>query len=62
MLVGHEPAFSLTIGRAIGNAGIEVKKGALAGIELAAANAPAGLLINLIPPKALVALGKDRSR
>lgn len=62
LLVGHEPTFSLTIGRAIGNAAVEVKKGALAGIELAEPGSSTGLLISLIPPKALVALGKDRSR
>jgi phosphohistidine phosphatase len=58
MLVGHEPSMSVTLGRAIGNANIELKKAALAGIELRDATATAGTLICLIPPKVLVALGK----
>ena len=57
MLVGHEPSMSMTIGRAIGGATIELKKAALAGVDLEHA-APAGRLFCLIPPKVLVALGK----
>ena len=53
MLVGHEPTFSLTIGRLIGRAYVEVKKGALAGVELADAYANTVVLTCLIPPKAL---------
>jgi phosphohistidine phosphatase len=56
MLVGHEPSMSATIGRAIGNASVELKKAALAGIEFG--DRGAGTLFCLIPPKVLVALGK----
>ena|SRR5690242_12791982 len=58
MLVGHEPSMSATIGRAIGNASVELKKAALAGIEFGERGAAAGTLFCLIPPKVLVALGK----
>lgn len=59
MLVGHEPTMSATLGRAIGSARIELKKAALAGIEIAdPKSSPAGTLVCLIPPKILVALGK----
>ncbi|HZY95475.1 MAG TPA: histidine phosphatase family protein [Candidatus Cybelea sp.] len=58
MLVGHEPAMSSTIGRLIGSADIELKKAALAGIELPDRNSTVGTLICLIPPKALVTLGR----
>jgi phosphohistidine phosphatase len=58
MLVGHEPSMSTTIGRAIGAASVELKKAALAGIELDDPSAPRGMLFCLIPPKVLIALGK----
>lgn len=58
VLVGHEPAMSLTIGRAIGGASVELKKAALAGIEFPDPASSTGTLFCLIPPKALVALGK----
>lgn len=58
MLVGHEPSMSTTIGRAIGNARIEMKKAALAGVEFPHAGAVKGALICLIPPKILVALAR----
>lgn len=58
MLVGHEPSMSATIGRAIGTASVELKKAALAGVELDDPLAPKGTLFCLIPPKVLVALGK----
>ncbi len=58
MLVGHEPSMSETVGQAIGGASIELKKAALAGIEISGPNAPRGMLLFLIPPKVLVALGK----
>ncbi|HET6276484.1 MAG TPA: histidine phosphatase family protein [Candidatus Cybelea sp.] len=58
MLVGHEPSMSETIGHAIGAASIELKKAALAGIEISSPSAPRGMLLFLIPPKVLVALGK----
>ena len=57
MLVGHEPSMSVTIGRAIGGASVELKKAALAGVEFESAKALAGTLLCLIPPKVLVALG-----
>jgi len=49
---------SATIGRAIGDASVELKKAALAGIEFGDRGSPAGTLFCLIPPKVLVALGK----
>src|SRR5579863_9842177 len=57
MFVGHEPSMSAAVGRLIGGASIELKKGGLAGVEL---DDPAagGTLICLIPPKILAALGK----
>jgi phosphohistidine phosphatase len=58
MLVGHEPSMSMTIGRAIGGASIELKKAALAGIELADPCSSNGTLICLFPPRALIELGK----
>jgi phosphohistidine phosphatase len=58
MLVGHEPAFSLTAGSLAGDASIEIKKGALAGIELSGPSSAHGTLFCLIPPKVLAALGK----
>ncbi len=58
MLVGHEPAFSLTVGSLAGDASIEIKKGALAGIELSGPSSTHGTLFCLIPPKVLAALGK----
>lgn len=58
MLVGHEPSMSATIGRAIGNANVELKKAALAGIDFGERRSPPGMLVCLIPPKVLVALAK----
>jgi phosphohistidine phosphatase len=58
VLVGHEPAMSATIGRAIGRANIELKKAALAGVELIDGTSGSGTLFCLIPPKALVMFGK----
>ncbi len=62
MLVGHEPSFSITVGRLVGEAQLDMKKGALAGVAFAGASAAQGTLICLIPPKLLAALGKGRSR
>lgn len=53
MLVGHEPDFSDTIGQLIGGGRLEVKKGALALVELADRATLAGRLLWLIPPKLL---------
>ncbi|HEY6327459.1 MAG TPA: phosphohistidine phosphatase SixA [Candidatus Cybelea sp.] len=58
MFVGHEPSMSATVGRLVGGASIELKKGGLAGVELDDPPAGAGTLICLIPPKVLAALGK----
>lgn len=62
MLVGHEPSLSDVIGRLIGSAGVEMKKGALAIVTVSDASCAQGALIGLIPPKVLAALGKARSR
>lgn len=58
LLVGHEPTMSATIGKIIGSASVEMKKGALAGVELSGPAASAGMLVCLIPPKLLAAIGK----
>jgi phosphohistidine phosphatase len=58
MLVGHEPTMSLTLGQLAGGAHLELKKGALAGIEFAGPSPASGTLTCLIPPKVLVAFGK----
>lgn len=58
MLVGHEPTMSATLGRLAGGANIELKKGALACIELAGPSSASGTLICLIPPKVLATFGK----
>jgi phosphohistidine phosphatase len=57
VLVGHEPSMSATIGSAIGDASIDLKKAALACVDLPD-RASAGTLVFLIPPKVLVALGR----
>jgi phosphohistidine phosphatase len=59
MLVGHEPTMSATIGKLIGGASVELKKAALAGVELADHASTSGTLTCLIPPKVLVRLGKS---
>jgi phosphohistidine phosphatase len=58
LLVGHEPTMSAVIGELIGGASVELKKGGLAGVELAGRAGRAGTLICSIPPKVLVGLGK----
>jgi phosphohistidine phosphatase len=62
LLVGHEPTFSATVGRLVGGASVEVKKGALAGVALAGADSTRGTLICLIPPRVLGARGKGRNQ
>jgi phosphohistidine phosphatase len=57
LLVGHEPTMSATIGALVGGASVELKKGALAGIELTGRSSR-GTLISLIPPKVLAGLRK----
>lgn len=59
MLVGHEPTMSTTIGKLIGGADIELKKAALAGIELVDRTSTSATLTCLIPPKVLVKLGRS---
>jgi phosphohistidine phosphatase len=51
MLVGHEPGFSQTVGRLIGGATLDFKKGALARVDLATESH--GALVWLLPPKVL---------
>lgn len=53
MLVGHEPSFSAVVGRLIGEARLELKKGGLACVELPDAKTMTGELRWLIPPKLL---------
>jgi phosphohistidine phosphatase len=54
MLVGHEPSMSSVIGRLVGVARIDLKKGGLACVELSDASTTTGELVSLIPPKALL--------
>jgi phosphohistidine phosphatase len=56
LLVGHEPTMSATIGQLVGDAGIEFKKGALAGLEVTEAASAGATLLFLYPPKILVKL------
>jgi phosphohistidine phosphatase len=58
MLVGHEPDFSLTIGRLIGGGRVVCKKGGLARIDVAVASPGGGELVWLLPPKDLTRRGK----
>jgi phosphohistidine phosphatase SixA len=53
MLVGHEPAMSATIGRVIGDADIDFKKGAIACVEINDPDSPSGTLQWMAPPKLL---------
>ncbi|HSD51478.1 MAG TPA: phosphohistidine phosphatase SixA [Candidatus Methylomirabilis sp.] len=53
MLVGHEPDFSETISRVTGGGRLEMKKGALAYVEVEDRASVKGTLVWLIPPKAL---------
>jgi phosphohistidine phosphatase len=54
MLVGHEPSMSSVIGRLIGVARMDLKKGGLACVELPDATTMTGELHSLIPPKVLL--------
>ncbi len=54
MLVGHEPSLSATIGRLVGEARINLKKGGLACVELPDASTTTGELLSLIAPKVLL--------
>jgi phosphohistidine phosphatase len=62
MLVGHEPSFSIVVGSLIGGAAVEMKKAALAAVSVRDAASLDGTLSFLLPPKVLIALGKDRNR
>lgn len=62
LFVGHEPALSDVIGRLVGNAGIDMKKGALAAVAIDDASCSRGNLVALLPPRVLTALGKARNR
>jgi phosphohistidine phosphatase len=54
MLVGHEPSLSATIGRLIGGAAIDFKKGSLARVELSDRSDLRGELMWLVPPRLLL--------
>lgn len=54
MVVGHEPSMSATIGRLIGGAAIDFKKGSLARVDLPDPSQLAGELEWLLPPRILV--------
>jgi phosphohistidine phosphatase len=53
MLVGHEPDFSETISQVTGGGRLMMKKGALAYVEIEDPASLEGVLVWLIPPKAL---------
>jgi phosphohistidine phosphatase len=53
LIVGHEPDLSECIAALTGGNRVEMKKGALAAIELTPLKAGAGTLLWLLPPKAL---------
>jgi phosphohistidine phosphatase len=61
LFVGHEPNLSDVIGQLVGNAGIEMKKGALAAVAVNS-DCTRGDLIALLPPRVLTTLGKARNR
>lgn len=62
MVVGHEPDFSDMIGTLTGGSRVAVKKGALARVDLDSLDTGAGMLVWLIQPAALRALGQEHSR
>jgi phosphohistidine phosphatase len=53
MLVGHEPSLSMTVGELIGGGEVDVKKGALACVEVTRESPLRGRLLWLAPPKLL---------
>ena len=53
MLVGHEPDFSTTVGRLVGDAQIDLKKGGVACVDLPDRAAMHGRLLWLVSPKIL---------
>ena len=52
-IVGHEPSMSQTIGRAIGGGNVEMKKGAVACVEMQHPLDTAATLLWLAPPRVL---------
>jgi phosphohistidine phosphatase len=54
LLVGHEPSLSATIGRLIGGAAINMKKGSLARVDLSGTSKLEGKLMWLAPPRVLL--------
>jgi len=54
MLVGHEPSMSSVIGRLAGAARLDLKKGALACVEVPDISSMSGELLSLVPPKVLL--------
>jgi phosphohistidine phosphatase len=54
MLVGHEPSLSATIGRLIGGAAVNIKKGCLARVDLTGSSELKGRLMWLAPPRVLL--------
>lgn len=54
VLVGHEPDFSIVISQLIGGGTIEMKKGAIARVDITDPVTPAGILKWLAPPVLLV--------
>lgn len=57
MVVGHEPDFSIMIGQIIGGGRVEMKKGALACLEVIGVDRGTGVLRWLIPGKTLAEMG-----
>jgi len=55
MLVGHEPSFSEVIGAITGGSLVVCKKGSLARVDLTDRDRLLGLLVWLLPPKAMLA-------
>lgn len=53
MLVGHEPAMSASLGRVLGGASLDFKKGAIACVEMTDSEPPSGTLLWMAPPKLL---------
>jgi len=53
MLVGHEPSMGQVIGKLIGDARLDFKKGSLARVDLPEATNLQGQLVWLVPPKVL---------
>jgi phosphohistidine phosphatase len=62
MLVGHEPSLSAVIGRLIGGAAVDVKKGSLARVDLSGTFELKGELIWLVPPRVLLLETRTQSQ